>query len=119
MSDLNNAKDYEPKTKAYFETKRDDVRNNAYESILSEINSENTILKNYITTLRDAINDELDNIREIKINMKKTQLKTDSSNILIDNYKSLYELNYMRNFALGSGSLILLYQIYKTFLPNK
>jgi hypothetical protein len=119
MSDLNNAKDYEPKTKAYFEDERDDVTNNAYDSILSEINSENTKLTNYIKILTDAINDELDKIREIKKNLKNTQTKTDSSNILIDNYKSLYELNYMRNFALGSGSLVLLYQIYKIFLPNK
>ena len=100
---------------------------NFFENIKNNLNKLNAglfILSNDIQRKIESDNEKIEKINKLMYKMKKENIdlkkkigiiesKKNTSNELIDNYTTIYDNEYLRNWALSISILFSIYLIYK------
>lgn len=90
-----------------------DLKNQKLERIQQSIDQSNV----KITTSIETLNKEIAKSKQITVKSMAMFQNTDSeqngSSLIIDDYKTLYELSYVRNFAMILGMIGLSTFVYK------
>jgi DNA repair exonuclease SbcCD ATPase subunit len=99
----------------------ENIKNNIQELYSSLLLNANEINKNVtkINNNYQELNNEIELIKNQNAKLKKQldpiQDKYDGSDTMINNYKYMYNLQYLKNFSLGLGIAFSLFAVVKLF----
>jgi hypothetical protein len=116
----------------YNKTPEYDEYKNMFENIKSNLNTTNTSLvkiSDSVSSATEDINEKLEELNKLirreriknialKRLLGREEEKYNGTDEMISNYREMYELNYLRNWAMFIGILIVSFAIGKVFNNN-
>jgi len=88
--------------------------NSSLSSVIIDVNSNTEDINKKMEILNVFIRREKAKNRQLKRKLGRAEEKQNGSDEMVSNYKELYEIEYLRNWAMLLGTIVLSFALFKT-----
>jgi len=88
--------------------------NSSLSSVITDVNSNTEDINKKLEILNVFIRREKAKNRQLKRKLGRAEEKQNGSDEMVSNYKELYEIEYLRNWAMLLGTIVLSFALFKS-----
>ena len=93
--------------------------NSGLSSVIIDVNSNTEDINKIMEFLNVFIRREKAKNKQLKRKLGRAEEKQNGSDEMVSNYKELYEIDYLRNWAMLLGTIVLSFALFKTRKPSQ
>ena len=88
--------------------------NSSLSNVITDVNSNTEDINKKLEILNVFIRREKAKNRQLKRKLGRAEEKQNGSDEMVSNYKELYEIEYLRNWAMLLGTIVLSFALFKS-----